>query len=158
MVPESYGSAIYLDMESRRSNVSLANSISPEVLGLHLALPSIATGLVNAIAVAGDFQTRSVVTSFQSNFTIKDMIRLAGRFGLPLSEGGPQSYEGRAVWEINALGTALAMAAADETTGVTASGTDALQARMRPAWWKPRWMPSTAASPGCLTHRGLRTW
>ena len=70
MLPESYGSAIYLDMESLRSNVSQANSISPEVLGLNLALPSIATGLVNAIAVAGDFQTRAVVTSFQSNFTI----------------------------------------------------------------------------------------
>ena len=42
-----------------------------------------------------------------------------------MSEGGPKSYEGHDVWEINALGTALAMAAADETTGVAASGTDA---------------------------------
>ena len=125
LVPESYSSAMYLDMEFLRSNVSLANSISPEVLGLDLALPSIATGLVNAIAVAANFQTHAVVTSFQGDFTIQEMIRLASSFGLPLSEGGPQSYEGHEVWEIDALGTALAMAAADETTGVAASGQDA---------------------------------
>ena len=125
LVPETYGSAMYLDMEFLRSNVSLANSISPEVLGLDLALPSIATGLVNAIAVAANFQTNAVVTPFQGDFTIPDIIRLASSLGLPLSKGGPQRYEGHDVWDINALGTALAMAAADETTGVAASAQDA---------------------------------
>ena len=122
LVPESYSSAVYLDLEFLRSNASLANFISPEVLGLDVALPSFATGLVNTIAVAADFQTRSVITPFHGGFAIADMLRLASGFGLRLNEGGPQSYEGHDVWEINALGTALAMAAADETTGVAASG------------------------------------
>ena len=124
LIPESYTSAVYLDMKFLRSDGSLATLISPEVLGLDVALPSIATGLVNNIAVAVDFQTRSLVTSFQGDFAIADMLRLASSFGLQLSEGGPQSYEGHDVWDINALGTVLSMAAADEKTGVAASGQD----------------------------------
>ena len=122
LVPESYGSAVYLDMKFLRSNASLAAFISPEVLGLDVALPSFATGLVNTIAVAADFQTRSVITPFHGDFAIADMLRLASGFGLQLSEGGPQSYEGHDVWDINLLGTVLAMGAAEETTGVAASG------------------------------------
>ena len=126
LVPESYDSAVYLDMKFLRSDASLADAISPELLGFDLALPSIATGLVNAIAVAADFQTGAVVTPFHSDFTISEMIQLAGSFGLPLSEGGPEQYEGHDIWEINALGAKLAMAAAADTTGVAASGSDAV--------------------------------
>ena len=126
LVPLSYGSAMYLDMEFLRSNVSLANSISPEVLGLDLALPSIATGLVNAIAVAGDVETRSLVTSFESDSTIVAMLQVGSSFGLQLNEGSPQTYEGHNIWDIDALGVVLALAAADETIGVAASGPDAI--------------------------------
>ncbi len=122
LVPETFSTAVYLDMEFLRSNASLATSINPEALGLDVALPSLATGLVNTIAVAADFETRSLVTSFQGDFTIAEMLRLASSFGLQLSEGGPQPYEGHNIWDINALGTVLAMAAADETTGVAAAG------------------------------------
>lgn len=124
LLPASYGSAIYLDMESLRSNMSLANSISPEVLGLELALPSIATRLVNAVAVAADFQTRAVVTSFESDSTIVAMLQVGSNFGLQLNEGSPQTYEGHNIWDIDALGVVLALAVADETTGVAASGQD----------------------------------
>ena len=122
LVPESFSSTIFLDMEFLRSNETLASLVSPEVLGMDVALPSIATGLVDTIAVAADFQARSVVTPFQSNFAIGDMLRLAGGFGLKLGGDGPVSYEGHDIWEINALGTALAMATADESAGVAASG------------------------------------
>lgn len=125
LVPESYGSAMYLDIEFLRSNVSLAKFTSLEVLGLDLALPSIATGLVNTIVVAADFQTRSVVTAFQGNFTIVAMLQVANSFGLQLKEGGPQTYEGHNIWDIDALGVILAIAIADETTGLAASGQDA---------------------------------
>lgn len=125
LVPASFSSAVYLDLELLRSNASLATFISPEVLGVDVALPSFATGLVNTIAVAADLQARNVITPFHGDFPIADMLRLASGFGLQLSEGGPQSYEGHDVWDINALGTVLAMAAADETTGVAATGTDA---------------------------------
>ena len=73
LVPESYNSALYLDLEYLRSNGNLVDFISPELLGLNLALPSIATGLVSAVAVAGDFQTRNLVTPFQTDFTIVAM-------------------------------------------------------------------------------------
>ena len=122
LVPEGYDSAVYLDMEFLRSDASLAALISPEVLGLDVALPSLATGLVNKLAVAVDFRTRSLVTPFQGDFAIADMLRLASNFGLSLSEGGPQSYEGHDVWDINALGTVLAIAVADDKIGVAASG------------------------------------
>ena len=126
LVPLSYGSAVYLDMEFLRSNVSLANSISLEVLGLDLALPSIATGLVNAVAVAGDVETRSLVTSFESDSTIVAMLQVGSSFGLQLNEGSPQTYEGHNIWDIDALGVVLALAAADETTGLAALGQDAI--------------------------------
>ena len=122
LVPESYSSAVYLDMEFLRSTENLATFISPDVLGLDVALPSFASGLVNTIAVAVNLQARSVITPFHGDFPIADMLRLASGFGLQLSEGGPQTYEGHDVWDINALGTVLAMAAANETTGVAASG------------------------------------
>ncbi len=122
LVPEGFSSAVYLDTDFLRSNESLGAIINPEVLGLDVALPSIATGLVSRLAVAADFQTRSVVTPFQSDFAIADMLRLAGGFGLQLGGDGPTTYEGHDVWGINVLGTVLAMATADATTGVAASG------------------------------------
>ncbi|MCH9018435.1 MAG: hypothetical protein IIB89_11830 [Chloroflexi bacterium] len=122
LVPETYNAAVYLDLEFLRSNESLAALINPEVLGMDVALPSIATGLVNNIAVAVNLQTRGLITPFQNDFPIADMLRLASGFGLQLGGDGPQPYQGHDVWEINILGTALAMAAADESTGVAASG------------------------------------
>jgi len=89
---------------------------------MDLALPSYASGLVIRIAVAADTQNRSLVTPFQSEFSIGDMLRLAGGFGINLGGDGPTSYEGHDVWGINAFGTVLAMAAADDTTGVAAAG------------------------------------
>ncbi|MCH8802062.1 MAG: hypothetical protein IH963_14260 [Chloroflexi bacterium] len=126
LVPETYNAAVYLDMKFLRSNESLAALINPEVLGMDVALPSIATGLVNNIAVAVNLQTRGLITPFQNDFPIADMLRLASGFGLQLGGDGPQPYQGHDVWEINILGTALAMAAADESTGVAASGPDAI--------------------------------
>lgn len=125
LVPQSFSSAIYLDMEHLRSNVGLAAAINPEGLGLDLVLPPLVTGLVNTIAVAGDFQNRTVITPFRGDFDIGELLRLAGGLGLDLNTGGSQPYEGHDVWDIDALGTLLAMAEADETTGVAASGRDA---------------------------------
>ena len=122
LVPESFSSTIFLDMKFLRSNETLASLVSPEVLGMDVALPSFATGLVDNIAVAADFQARSVVTPFQSNIAIGDMLRLAGGFGLQLGEDSPTSYEGHDVWEINAAGTRLAMGIANSSSGVAASG------------------------------------
>ena len=122
LVPDSYSSAVYLDTEFLRSNASLATFISPEALGLDVALPSIATGLVNTMALAADVQTHSLVTPFQGDFTIVAMLQVASSFGLQLNEGSPQTYEGHNIWDIDALGVVLALAAADETTGVAASG------------------------------------
>jgi len=65
---------------------------------------------------------RSLVTPFQSEFSIGDMLRLASGFGINLGGDGPTSYEGHDIWVINAFGTVLAMAAADDTTGVAAAG------------------------------------
>ena len=121
LVPESFGSAVYLATEFLWSNVSLGAIINPDVLWRDVALPSIATGLVSRLAVAADLQTRSVVTPFQSDFAIADMLRLAGGFGLQLGGDGPANYQGHDVWEINVLGTVLAMATADATTGVAAA-------------------------------------
>ena len=122
LVPESFNSAVFLDLESLKSNESLADLINPEILGMDVALPSIASGLVSRIAVAADTQNRSLVTPFQSEFSIGDMLRLASGFGINLGGDGPTSYEGHDVWGINAFGTVLAMAAADDTTGVAAAG------------------------------------
>ena len=122
LVPENFSSTIFLDMEFLRSNDTLVSLISPEILGMDTALPSIATGLVDSIAVATDFQALSVITPFQSNYAIGDILRLAGGFGLQLGGDGPTTYEGHDVWRINARGTALAMATANESTGVAASG------------------------------------
>ncbi len=122
LVPENYSSTIYLDMESLRSNDALAAHIDPEALGMDVALPSIATGLVNTIAVAVDFETRSIVTPFQADFAIGDLLQLAGGFGLDLGDGEPTPYNGHDVWDIDALGSVLSIASADETSGVAASG------------------------------------
>jgi hypothetical protein len=122
LVPEDFGSVISLDTEFLRSNEGLGAIINPDVLGLDVALPPIATGLVSRLAVAANFQTRNVVTPFQSDFAIADMLRLSSGFGLQLGGGGPTTYEGHDVWEVNILGTVLAMATADGTTGVAASG------------------------------------
>ena len=103
MVPESFNSAVFLDLESLKSNESLADLINPEILGMDVALPSIASGLVSRIAVAADTQNRSLVTPFQSEFSIGDMLRLAGGFGINLGGDGPTSYEGHDVWGINAF-------------------------------------------------------
>ncbi len=124
LVPEGYSSAVYLDMAVLRSNDALAAVIDPEALGMDVALPSIATGLVNTIAVAVNFETRSIVTPFHADFAIGDLLQLAGGFGLDLASGDPTPYEGHDVWDIDALGTVLSIASADETIGVAASGSD----------------------------------
>ena len=122
LVPESFGSAIYLDTEFLRSNETLADLISPEALGMEVALPSFATGVVNTIAVATDPEDQGLLTPFQSNFQIGDLLKVAGGFGLQLGDEGPTSYEGHDVWNVNLLGTDVAMATAEDTTGVSASG------------------------------------
>jgi len=86
LIPESFNSVMYLDTEFLRSSDTLASLISPEELGLSVALPSLATGLVNTIAVAVDLETRELVTPFQSNLSISEMLRLASGFGLRLGE------------------------------------------------------------------------
>jgi len=125
LVPENYSSTIYLDMELLRSSDTLAAYIDPETLGMDIALPSIATGLVNTVAVAVDFETRSIVTPFQADFAIGDLLQLAWGFGLDLGAGEPTPYNGHDVWDIDALGSVLSMASADETSGVAASGQNA---------------------------------
>lgn len=122
LVPQGFGSAVYLDMEFLRTNESLTSLITPEVLGLDVALPSIATGLVDRIAVAADLQDRRFITPFQSDFAIGDILKLAGGFGFDLGGDGPTPYEGHDVWDINALGTTLSIASADETTGAAGAG------------------------------------
>ena len=82
--------------------------------------------MVSAVAVAGDFQTRNLVTPFQTDFTIVAMLQVGSSFGLQLNEGSPQTYEGHNIWDIDALGVVLALAAADDTIGVAASGPDAI--------------------------------
>jgi len=52
LVPESFNSAVFLDLESLKSNESLADLINPKILGMDVALPSIASGLVSRVAVA----------------------------------------------------------------------------------------------------------
>jgi len=136
LVPESFNSAVFLDLESLKSNESLADLINPEILGMDVALPSIASGLVSRIAVAADTQNRSLVTSFQSEFSIGDMLRLAGGFGINLGVDGPTSYEGHDVWGINAFGTVLAMAASGDTTGVAAAGQTIAPDVMQEPWPK----------------------
>jgi hypothetical protein len=74
--------------------------------------------------VAVDLETRELVTLFQSNLSISEMLRLASGFGLRLGGDGAPPYGGHDVWEMNLFGAVLAMAAADETTGVAASGAD----------------------------------
>jgi len=131
LVPQSYNPAVYLDMGYLRSNTQLSRSITPQALGLDVALPSLATGLVNTIAVAADLQTHSLVTPFEGDFPIADMLQLAGGFGLEIAEGGPTSYNDHSIWGISVLGTVLAMASADDTTGVAASGLGATAAEAR---------------------------
>lgn len=122
LVSEEFGTTVYLDIEFLRTNESLTSLITPEVLGLDVALPSIATGLVDRIAVAADIQDRRLITPFQSDFAIEDLLRLAGGFGFDLGGDGPTPYEGHDVWDINALGTTISIASANETTGVAAAG------------------------------------
>ena len=122
LVPESFGSAVYLDMEFVRDNDTLANLASPEALGIEVALPSIATGLVDTIAVSGDFETSTLLTPFQSKFPIGDMLKVAGGFGFDLGGDGPTTYEDHDVWGIDILGAVVAMATAEGGTGVAASG------------------------------------
>jgi hypothetical protein len=122
LIPDNFGSAVYLDMEFVRENDILVNLASPEVLGIEVALPSIATGLVNTIAVSADFETETLLTPFQSTFPIEDMLKVGGGFGFDLGGDGPTTYKGHDVWGIDILGTVVAMATADKGVGVAASG------------------------------------
>ena len=122
LIPNSYGSSIYLDMESVRSNDALTALISPEALGMDVAFPSIAISLLNTVAVAVDFKTLDIVTPFQADFAIEDILELAASFGLDLNAGDSTPYESHDVWDIDVLGAILSMASADETMGVATSG------------------------------------
>ena len=94
LIPDNFGSAVYLDMEFMRENDTLANLVSPEVLGIEVALPSIATGLVNTVTVSAYFETETHRTPFQSTFPIRDMLKVAGGFGFDLGGDG-HSRQGR---------------------------------------------------------------
>lgn len=131
LVPEDFGSAVYLDLEFLRSNEALAGLISLERLGMDVALPSFATGVVNTIAVAPDHDNNSLLTPFQSSFQIGDLLEVAGGFGLQLGGDGPSSYEGHDVWNVSLLGTNVTMATAENTTGVAASGKGITDAAVR---------------------------
>lgn len=122
LVPEDYASIVYLDMTLLRTHAALAALVSPQTLGMEVSLPSIATGLVDVVAVGVDFETSSIVTPFQADLDIGELLELAGGFGMGLGVSDPTSYEGHDVWVIDALGSVLAMASADEATGVATSG------------------------------------
>ena len=51
VIPNGYGSSIYLDMERVLSNDALTTLISPETLGMDVAVPPIAISLLNTVAV-----------------------------------------------------------------------------------------------------------
>ena len=59
VIPNGYGSSIYSDMECVRSNDTLTALISPETLGMDVAV---------------DFKTRDIVTPFQADFAIEDIL------------------------------------------------------------------------------------
>ena len=122
LVPEDFGSAVYLDLEFLRSNKALAGLINPEGLGMAVALPSFATGVVNTVALTSDQEGNGLLTPFQSGFQIGDLLKVAGGFGLQLGGDGPNFYEGHDVWDVDLLGTNITMAKANDTTGVAVSG------------------------------------
>ena len=51
---------------------------------MDVALPSIAISLLNKVAVAVDFKTRDLVTPFQAELAIEDILELAASLGLDL--------------------------------------------------------------------------
>jgi len=122
LVPDNHGAAVYLDVELLRSDPVLSSIITAEVLGLDSALPSIVTGLVNSIAIAADLKTQTLVTAFQSDIAIANLLQFASNFGLPLTTGGPVPHEGHDIWNIDFQGNVLAIGEAGDSTGVAAGG------------------------------------
>ena len=54
---------------------------------MDVAVLPIAISLLNTVAVAVDFKTRDIVTPFQADFAIEDIIELSVSFGLDLDAG-----------------------------------------------------------------------
>ncbi len=65
LVPQEYESAVYLDLGILRSNVLPTRSVDAQALGLSSALPSLATGLVNSVAIASDSEALRIITPFE---------------------------------------------------------------------------------------------
>ena len=117
LVPQEYDSAVYLDSGILRSNVLLTRSVDAQALGLSSALPSLATELVNSVAISSDSEALRIITPFEGDFRISDMIQLAGGFGLEMGQSGPESYNNHPIYEVSILGNVSALATADFTTG-----------------------------------------
>jgi hypothetical protein len=122
LVPANYGWAVYLDLKALRDDPNLAAAISPDSLGLALALPSLVTSVVDGLVVASDRQTGDIITGFNGAFEIKDLLRIGGGFGLQLGGHGPEDYGTHQIWDVDFLGDSVAIGSANTRTGVAGVG------------------------------------
>ncbi|PKB80060.1 MAG: hypothetical protein BZY88_10110 [SAR202 cluster bacterium Io17-Chloro-G9] len=124
LVPQEYGSAVYLNLKSLREDPALGGSITPEALGLDSALPSLVAGLVDELVIAAEFGSRRVISGFRGPFDLEQALLLAGSFGVQVLGGGAEEYGRHKVWTLDVQGVSLAMGSADATTGVAGAHQD----------------------------------
>ena len=122
LVPADYGWAVHLDLKALRDNPGLAAAISPDSLGLELALPSLVTSVLDGLTVATDRRTGNIITGFNGAFEISDLIRIGGGFGLQLVGDGPEDYGTHQIWSIDFLDDSAALGSANANTGVAGVG------------------------------------
>ena len=122
LVPADYGWAVHLDLKALRDNASLATVVSLDSLGLESALPSLVTSVLDGLSIATNRQTGAVITGFNGAFEVKELLRVAGGFGIQLGDDAPEDYRDHQIWNINFLGDSAAMGSANANTGVASAG------------------------------------
>lgn len=120
-VPASHNTAVFMDIQALENSSLLREAVDLEELGLQGILPTVATGLLDGLAIAATESGQDPITVLDGKIDVETLLQLAGGFGISVGEPKSETYRGHGIWTIDVFGIGLAVGQADANTVVMTS-------------------------------------
>jgi len=122
LIPSNHSPAIFLDVKAALADPDIRQSLDLEVLGLLDTLQPGASTSVDSAVVAFRQDGGGLVTVIRGVLDVDGLLTAAGGLGLVAPSPEPERYRGYDVRSVDVFGISLALASADGSTIVIATG------------------------------------
>ena len=120
-VPGSHSTAVFIDIQALENSLLLREAVNLEELGLQGIWPTVATGLLDGLAVAASASGHDAITVLDGSIDVEALLQLAGGFGISVGEPKSETYRDHRIWSLDVFGIGLAVGEADANTVVMTS-------------------------------------